>query len=80
MLNATVLRFDRARGIGWAVPDDLTADVFLHRLNLRPERKYLNPGDRISYEMGEHCGRPCAVNIFAISVAIIARQVAEGVR
>jgi cold shock CspA family protein len=77
--NATVLKFDRARGIGFAVPDDLTEDVFLHRLNLNPERKYLNPGDRIAYEMGEHDGRPCAVNIRYIG-HVIARQVGEGVR
>jgi cold shock CspA family protein len=62
-MNGTVLTFDRARGWGWAMPDDRTDDIYLHRLNLQPDRKYLNPGDRISYELGEHDGKPCAVNI-----------------
>lgn len=83
--QATVLGFDRARGTGWAMPDDLTNDIFIHRKRLHPYRNYLNPGDRIEYEMGEHNGRPCATNIKFIGHPI-ARQVsaaqsqAEGVR
>lgn len=86
MLNATVLSFDRRRGIGWAVPDDGSNDVFIHRSNLPPERRYLNENDRISYEMGEYAGRPCAKNVQFIG-HIVVRQLSperaervEGVR
>jgi len=75
-MNGTVLKWDRKVGYGWAVPDDLTADVFLHHSQLPPNRKYLNEDDRISYEMGTHDGKLCAINIRFIG-HVIGRQVGE---
>lgn len=72
--HATVLWFDRARGTGWACPDDLTADVFLHRKQLQPDRRYLNPGDRIEYRDGEYDGHPCATAIRFVG-RTVARQI-----
>lgn len=66
---ATVLSYCRKRGWGFALPDDGTNDVFIHRSNLPQERKYLNEGDRISYESGERNGRPLALNIQVIAPA-----------
>lgn len=65
--KATVLSFNRANGQGWAVPDDLTDDIFIHRLQIQGDRRYLNPKDHIEYTMGEYNGRPCAVQIRFIS-------------
>lgn len=84
MLNqtkqATVLSFNRASGMGWAVPDDLTDDIFLHRLQIQGDRRYLNPDDRISYEMGEFNGRPCATNIRFIGCTVAKQINADRVR
>jgi cold shock CspA family protein len=62
-LTATVLNYDRARGYGFAQPSDNTADLFLHRSNLQPDRRYLNPGDVISCDIGERNGRKVAIHI-----------------
>ena len=56
-MYATVLFYDRARCWGFAVPDkDGSADVFLHIRNFIDKRRNPKPGDRISYELGEHQG------------------------
>jgi CspA family cold shock protein len=68
-MDGTVLSFSRSKGWGFALPDDGSNDVFLHRSNLPNERKYLNEGDRISYELGERNGRPLALNIQVIASA-----------
>jgi cold shock CspA family protein len=60
---ATVLKFSRKTGYGWAAPDDGANDVFLHRINIKSQRNYLVEGDRITFEWGEHNGKPCAINI-----------------
>jgi len=67
MNTGTVLSYCRKRGWGFALPDDGTNDVFLHRSNLPQERKYLNEGDRISYDLGERNGRPLALNISLVA-------------
>lgn len=67
--TATVLCFDRAKGWGFALPDDGSNDVFLHRSNLPNERKFLNAGDRIEYQLGERNGRPLALDIRLLAPA-----------
>lgn len=61
--QSTVLTFDRARGWGWALPNDGCNDVFIHRSHLQTDRKNLNEGDVISFKMGPHDGKPCATRI-----------------
>jgi cold shock CspA family protein len=61
--HATVSSFNRLTGTGWGIPDDLTADVYLHRNQLQSDHRFLNRGDRIEYQDGEYNGRPCAVKI-----------------
>jgi cold shock protein len=69
--TGTVLSYSRTRGWGFALPDDGSNDVFLHRSNLPNERKFLNEGDRISYEPGERNGRPIALEIRCIAPALV---------
>jgi cold shock CspA family protein len=78
-MKATVLSFDRRRGYGFAVPDDLTADVFVHRSNLPADHRYANEGDRIEYDIDQRNGRPVAVNIRIIGHTIT-RKVSPGDR
>jgi cold shock CspA family protein len=62
--TATVLRYDREKGFGFAIPDDAQEnDVFIHRNYLPNERRFLNRGDRIVYTLGEYNGRTLAMNI-----------------
>lgn len=65
----TVSFFKRSRGWGFAIPDDRTQpDVFVHVKNLPPDHRYLNEGDRISYEPGAMSkGRPEALKIQIIA-------------
>jgi cold shock protein len=55
--------YNRKRGWGFAIPDDGGSDLFLHASQLPFRRRYLNEGDRISFEVGERNGRPLAINI-----------------
>ena len=63
MKNGTCVFFNRKRGWGFATPDDGTNDVFVHVSELPAEHRYLNEGDRISFEIGERNGRPLALSI-----------------
>lgn len=64
MKYATVVFFNRQRGWGFAMPDSgLENDVFLHVSNLPADRRFLFDGERICYELGEHDGKPLALNI-----------------
>ena len=65
-MQATLLSFDRRRGFGFALPDDHTADIFIHRSVLPSNHRYLNDGDRIEYEIGQRNGRPVAANVTVI--------------
>ena len=77
-MRATILSFDRRRGYGFAVPDDQTADIFVHRNDLPKDHRYLNEGDRIEYETGQHNGRTAAVNIRIIDHTVVRQVSAEG--
>ena len=70
MKYATVLRFNRNRGFGFAAPDDETGtDIFIHVSQLPSHRKVLREGDRISYEIGQFKDKTVAVNIRLIEAA-----------
>ena len=77
-MNATVLSFSSVTGWGWAMPDDQSNDVFVHRNNMPAERKFLNVGDKITYDIGQHNGKPVALNIRLIEAAPVPKQ--NGVR
>jgi cold shock CspA family protein len=69
----TVSFYNRLRGWGFVIPDDRSqSDAFIHVKNLPPDHRYLNEGDRISYEPGAMCkGRPEARKIEIIEVAAV---------
>jgi cold shock CspA family protein len=60
---ATVRFFNRSRAWGFGTPADKSSDIFLHASNLPMNRRYLNEGDVIEYELGERNGKPIALNI-----------------
>ena len=74
----TVSFYNRKRGWGFAIPDDLSSDLFLHASQLPIKHRYLNEGDRISFEVGEERGKPIARNIQIIEEAAIANPLAGG--
>ena len=48
----SVARFDCRRGYGFVIPDDGGEDVFVHQNNINMDGfRYLQPGERVSYEM-----------------------------
>ena len=70
-MTGLVSFYDRLRGYGFAVPDDRKqSDVFIHAKNLLRDHRYLNDGDRISYELGPITrGRPEALKVQIIQEA-----------
>jgi CspA family cold shock protein len=63
MITATVLFYNRAKGFGFAAPDNPGDDVFIHISNMPSGHKFAEEGDRISYDPGIRNGRPLALNI-----------------
>lgn len=64
-LSATVKWFDRKKGFGFATPEEGGDDIFVHQRNIVADGKspILDEGDTIYYTLGEHNGRPTAVNV-----------------
>jgi len=60
---ATVLSYDRKRGIGFALPDDGGNDIFIHHSQLPADHHYLSEADRVEYELGERAGKPVGINV-----------------
>jgi CspA family cold shock protein len=65
MKNGVVRFYNRMRGWGFIVPDDLSDDVFVHHSAI-VGRKYLREGQRVSYELGDRNGRVLARNVTVI--------------
>jgi cold shock CspA family protein len=66
----TILRWNRARGFGFAVADDnLDVDVFTHCSVLPKGIVRLIEGQRIEFELGKREGNkgPCALNVRLIN-------------
>ena len=65
--TATIKWFDRKKGFGFASPEEGGDDIFVHQLNLgnnsEGKRPFLDEGDTIYYDIGEHNGRPTAINV-----------------
>ena len=57
--------YNRMRGYGFLVPDDLSEDIFVHHKGLVGSR-CLREGQRVGYEIGEHDGKPVALNVQVI--------------
>ena len=65
--TATIKWFDRKKGFGFASPETGGDDIFVHQLNLgtneEGKRPFLDEGDTIYYDIGDHNGRPTAINV-----------------
>lgn len=64
-VTATVKWFDRKKGFGFATPEEGGEDIFVHQRNIIADGKspVLDEGDVIYYNLGEHNGRPTAINV-----------------
>eukprot|EP00966_Prymnesium_polylepis_P081015 1876837-Prymnesium_polylepis.1 len=68
-MTAVVKWFDRKKGFGFATPEGGSSeggdDIFVHQRNIVADGKspVLDEGDTIYYTLGEHNGRPTAMNI-----------------
>jgi CspA family cold shock protein len=73
MATGTVKVWSRAGGYGWIKPDSLGDNVYVHRSGVvrrDPDRAaFLEPGERVEYQMGSRPKGPAAVNVRAISSA-----------
>lgn len=67
-MTAKVVFFNRARGWGFATPDQPGNDVFLHVSELPPNHRWLSEGDWIQFEMGVRNDRPLALKIQLLNV------------
>lgn len=71
-MTGVVAFYNRQRGWGFIVPDDLTGDLFLHVSNLPRDHQYANEGDAVEFDIGPHDPRgskPLAVNVRVIKEA-----------
>lgn len=66
-VTATIKWFDRKKGYGFATPEGGGEDVFVHALNIAKDadnkQPFIDDGDTIYYDLGEHNGRPTAINV-----------------
>jgi len=65
--TATVKWFDSKKGYGFATPETGESDIFIHSANIGKDDNgkvpYLEDGDKIFYNLGEHNGRPTAMDV-----------------
>ena len=64
-VTAVVKWFDRKKGFGFATPEEGGEDIFVHQRNIVADGKspVLDEGDTIHYKLGEHNGRPTAIEV-----------------
>lgn len=72
MQTGTVRKFDTTRGFGFIHPDDGDRrDVFVHYSQIVDQRGFrtLEAGQTVMFALGEHDGRPCAVDVQVVEPA-----------
>jgi cold shock protein len=75
MQYGTVSFWKRIGGFGFIVPDAESDDIYVHHKGLLKGRHRLKEGQRVSYELGEHNGRPVAIEVAPLEVAIASSEV-----
>jgi len=64
MFRGIIAWFSNSRGFGFIEQDHSEVDIFLHYSNLSVDGfKTVQPGDRVSYEIGENHKGAQAVNV-----------------
>lgn len=62
--TGTVVFFSNIKNFGFIKTDQGGADLFVHFSSILMDGyKTLNPGDRVSFEVGQNHKGPCAVNV-----------------
>jgi cold shock CspA family protein len=65
----TCIFYNRRKASGWITPDDIhIADFFVHVSALPQNHKFLNEGDRVEFNAGEHSGKSCAIDVKILSL------------
>jgi cold shock CspA family protein len=60
----TVLVYNRKKAWGWITPDDThLSDFFVHVSALPKNHRFLNEDDRVEFNVGEHDGKSCALDV-----------------
>jgi len=68
MLTGTVKWFDATKGYGFIKPDNGAVDVFVHASEL-VACDDLQKGQKVTFRLGAHRGRPHAVHVAPASAA-----------
>ena len=77
-MKGIVLFYDRRKGWGFIGDPNSDADYFVHRTALMG-KKCLLEDQEVEFEIGEHNGKPLAVNVRVIETATpAARENADG--
>jgi len=65
--TAIIKWFDSKKGYGFATPETGGDDIFVHSANITKDADgkapFLDDGDKIFYNLGEHNGRPTAMEV-----------------
>jgi cold shock CspA family protein len=73
MATGTVKVWSKANGYGWIQPDGPSDRVYVHKTGVvrRDENRaaWLEPGERVEYQMGTRPKGPAAVNVRVIDAA-----------
>jgi CspA family cold shock protein len=75
----TVLWYSELKACGFITPDGLSENIFVHYTALKNEngRRILNKADRVTFEVGEHKGRPVATNVQRIKTDLLPTSLSE---
>jgi CspA family cold shock protein len=73
MATGTVKVWSKANGFGWIKPDAAGDEVYVHKsgvIKRDPDRAaWLEPGEKVEYQMGSRPKGPAAVNVRVIAPA-----------
>ena len=63
MATGKVKWFNANKGYGFIVPDDGSADLFVHHSEIKAGDSSLNEGQTVEFEVGQGKKGPCATNV-----------------
>lgn len=77
-MQGVIVTYVRKKSFGWILPDDESiSELFFHRTAVADGLR-VKDDMRVEFDLGEHAGRPCAINVRLSSEgALIAPVVGE---